>query len=191
MGRGQFASVDGQQSTVALYLCHCLEHMGIPSLLQEDVIPSLTTVAARSLGVEALKNPQEEPLRFRYSLPGTTRVVSLFEIFVPDFWKSNYADGAFFKDRVVVVGATAEVARLSLHAVGQAFRSRNQPPRPCCHASRKLAQAGGARVNPRRDRLCRAGRCRSDYLAPRRSKMARRRHGWRSDLMAGPFALRF
>ena len=82
--------------------------MGIPSLLQEDVIPSLTTVAARSLGVDAPKNPAGDPLRFRYSLPGTTRVVSLFEIFVPDFWKSNYAEGAFFKDRVVVVGATAE-----------------------------------------------------------------------------------
>jgi adenylate cyclase len=82
--------------------------MGIASLPQEDAVPSLTTVAARSLGVEAPNNPKEEPLRFRYSLPGTTRVISLFEIFVPDFWKSNYADGAFFKDRVVLVGATAE-----------------------------------------------------------------------------------
>ena len=82
--------------------------MGIASLPQEDTVPSLTTVAARSLGVDAPNNPNHEPLRFRYSLPGTTRVISLFEIFVPDFWKSNYADGAFFKDRVVLVGATAE-----------------------------------------------------------------------------------
>ncbi len=82
--------------------------MGIASLPQEDAVPSLTTVAARSLGVDAPNNPKGEPLRFRYSLPGTTRVISLFEIFVPDFWKSNYAEGAFFKDRVVLVGATAE-----------------------------------------------------------------------------------
>ena len=82
--------------------------MGIASLPQEEAVPSLTTVAARSLGVEAPKNPQGEPLRFRYSLPGTARVISLFEIFVPDFWKSNYAEGAFFKDRVVLIGATAE-----------------------------------------------------------------------------------
>ena len=82
--------------------------MGIPSLPHEDVIPSLTTVAARSLGVAAPKNPEGEPLRFRYSLPGTARVISLFEIFVPAFWKSNYAEGGFFKDRVVLVGATAE-----------------------------------------------------------------------------------
>ena len=84
------------------------EVMGIPSLPHEDLIPSLTTVAARALGVAAPKNPKEEPLRFRYSLPGTARVISLLEIFVPAFWKSNYADGGFFKDRVVLVGATAE-----------------------------------------------------------------------------------
>ena len=33
--------------------------MGIASLPQEDAVPSLTTVAARSLGVEAPKNPQQ------------------------------------------------------------------------------------------------------------------------------------
>jgi adenylate cyclase len=82
--------------------------MGIRSLPQEDAVPSLTTVAARSLGVDAPKNPSEEPIRFRYSLPGTARVISLFEIFVPEFWKRNYAEGAFFKDRVVLVGGTAE-----------------------------------------------------------------------------------
>ena len=54
------------------------------------------------------ENPEHRPLRFRYSLPGTTRVVSLFEIFVPEFWKKNYGDGKFFKDRIVLVGATAE-----------------------------------------------------------------------------------
>jgi adenylate cyclase len=82
--------------------------MGSRSLPHEDAVPSLATVAARSLGVDAPKNPTEEPLRFRYSLPGTARVISLFEIFVPEFWKRNYANGAFFKDRVVLVGGTAE-----------------------------------------------------------------------------------
>jgi adenylate cyclase len=82
--------------------------MGLPSFPQEDAVPSLTSVASRSLGVEPPENPRREPLRFRYSLPGTTPVISLFEIFVPDFWKRNYAEGKFFKDRVVMVGATAE-----------------------------------------------------------------------------------
>ncbi len=82
--------------------------MGVPPLPQEEAIPSLTAVASRSLGVQPPANPRGEPLRFRYSRPGTTRVISLFEIFVPDFWNRNYGGGAFFKDRVVLIGATAE-----------------------------------------------------------------------------------
>ena len=79
--------------------------MGIERVPHEDAFPSLAAVAARSLGVEPPKNQQE---RFRYSLPGSAPVISLFELFLPEIWKRNYADGAFFKDRVVLVGSTAE-----------------------------------------------------------------------------------
>ncbi len=82
--------------------------IGVPTLHHEEVVPSLATVSARLLGATVPESPEHEPLRFRYSLPGTARLVSLFEIFVPEFWKSNYGDGAFFKDRIVLVGATAE-----------------------------------------------------------------------------------
>jgi len=30
---------------------------------------------------------------------------SLFEIFVPDYWKQNYASGEFFRGKIVVIGA--------------------------------------------------------------------------------------
>jgi adenylate cyclase len=30
---------------------------------------------------------------------------SLFEIFVPEFWRQNYRSGAFFRDKIVIVGA--------------------------------------------------------------------------------------
>ncbi len=82
--------------------------MGVPSLAHEDAVPSLTLVATRLLGGRLPENPKHEPLRFRYSLPATARVVSLFEIFVPAFWNSNYGGGEYFKDRVVLIGATAE-----------------------------------------------------------------------------------
>jgi CHASE2 domain-containing sensor protein len=81
--------------------------MGVPTLPDEEVVPSLPGVSTRLLGGAMPENPDHSPLRFRYSLPGTTRVVSLFEIFVPEFWKKNYDDGKFFKDRIVLVGATA------------------------------------------------------------------------------------
>ena len=82
--------------------------MGVAPLPQEEAVPSLVATIARKLGADPPKASRGETLRFRYSLPGSTRVISLFEIFVPEFWKANYGDGAFFKDRVVLVGATAE-----------------------------------------------------------------------------------
>lgn len=45
--------------------------------------------------------------RFRYTAPPRQgfRPRSLFEIFVPEYWKHNYKSGAFFRDKIVVVGA--------------------------------------------------------------------------------------
>ena len=37
--------------------------------------------------------------------PGTFRPYSLHEIFVPEYWKRNSAGGAFFRDKIVVIGA--------------------------------------------------------------------------------------
>ncbi|HEY5778230.1 MAG TPA: adenylate/guanylate cyclase domain-containing protein, partial [Terrimicrobiaceae bacterium] len=93
----------------SLYTAATLSNiMGKPSLSHEDPVPSLASVSTRLLGADVPDNPQHEPMRFRYALPGTARLVSLFEVFVPDFWRSNYAGGEFFKDRIVLVGATAE-----------------------------------------------------------------------------------
>ena len=33
----------------------------------------------------------------------------LYEVFDPKFWHANYGDGAFFKDKVIVVGVSAQV----------------------------------------------------------------------------------
>lgn len=37
--------------------------------------------------------------------PGTFRPYSIHEIFVPEYWKRNYAGGAFFRDKIVIIGA--------------------------------------------------------------------------------------
>ncbi len=44
---------------------------------------------------------------FRYTAPPRMgfRPRSLFEIFVPDYWKQNYQSGEFFRDKIVIVGA--------------------------------------------------------------------------------------
>src|SRR4029077_11581061 len=33
----------------------------------------------------------------------------LYEVFDPKLWHANYADGAFFKDKIVLVGASAQI----------------------------------------------------------------------------------
>ena len=38
--------------------------------------------------------------------PGTFRPYSIHEIFVPEYWKRNYASGAFFRDKIVIIGAS-------------------------------------------------------------------------------------
>jgi len=39
--------------------------------------------------------------------PGTFAPQSVFQIFVPTLWEANYASGAYFKDKIVVVGPDA------------------------------------------------------------------------------------
>ena len=38
--------------------------------------------------------------------PGTFHPHSIHELFVPKYWRRNYASGAFFKDKLVIVGAS-------------------------------------------------------------------------------------
>ena len=37
----------------------------------------------------------------------------LYEVFDPKLWHANYADGAFFKDKIVMVGPSAQVVARS------------------------------------------------------------------------------
>lgn len=60
-------------------------------------------VVARATGRD-LADPETHILRF--SGPARTFPPrSAFEIFVPDYWTRNYANGEFFRDKIVVVGA--------------------------------------------------------------------------------------
>jgi adenylate cyclase len=48
-----------------------------------------------------------DPRLFRFTAPPRQGFAprSLFEIFVPDYWKHNYAAGEFFRGKIVIVGA--------------------------------------------------------------------------------------
>ena len=82
------------------------EIAGLKTLPGEEALPTLATAAARLLGGAPPEN--RGPRRFRYALPGSLKIISLHELFVPAYWAANSQDGRFFQDRVVIIGATAE-----------------------------------------------------------------------------------
>jgi len=45
----------------------------------------------------------------RFTSPDAFAPRPLYEVFDPKFWHANYADGAFFKDKIVMVGSSAQV----------------------------------------------------------------------------------
>ena len=75
----------------------------------QEVFESLAARVARKAGY-ASRIPTDHLARlFRYAYRGETllntqKPPSLYQIFVPTFWEKNYANGAFFKDKIVLVG---------------------------------------------------------------------------------------
>jgi adenylate cyclase len=67
------------------------------------------SIAARTLARAGLagKIPADRDLhRMRLAgPPGTFPARSIFEIFVPEFWERNYQGGAFFRGKIVIIGA--------------------------------------------------------------------------------------
>jgi adenylate cyclase len=71
------------------------------------------SLAARAL--EKLGRGQDVPRdlqmhAIRFSAPDAFPPRSLYEVFDPKLWHSNYADGAFFKDKLVIIGSSAQIA---------------------------------------------------------------------------------
>ncbi len=82
---------------------------GLPANPSEEVFYSF---AARGLeqigrGSDIPRNHKAHLIRFSSDEAYPPR--PLYEVFDPKFWHANYADGAFFKDKIVVVGVSAQV----------------------------------------------------------------------------------
>ena len=75
----------------------------------EEVYQSL---AARALAKIGHANDVPQDFRghmIRFTSPDAFAPRPLYEVFDPKFWRANYADGAFFKDKIVMVGSSAQV----------------------------------------------------------------------------------
>jgi len=70
-----------------------------------DICLSLAAQAAIKAGFAASIPPGYDRQPFRFSgPPGTYAPHSIFEIFAPEYWSHNYANGAFFRGKIVVIG---------------------------------------------------------------------------------------
>ena len=75
----------------------------------EEVYQSLAARALTQIG-HANDVPQDfRGHMIRFTSPDAFAPRPLYEVFDPKFWHANYADGAFFKDKIVMVGSSAQV----------------------------------------------------------------------------------
>ena len=75
----------------------------------ERVFDSLAARIAQKAGLGAKVPPDHVPHLIRYAYQSETllksqKPPSLYQIFVPTFWENNYGNGAFFRDKIVLVG---------------------------------------------------------------------------------------
>jgi len=82
---------------------------GLPSHPSEGIYESLSARALTKMG-----HGSDVPNDFRGHMIRFTALDAfeprpLYEVFDPKFWHANYADGAFFKDKIVMVGRSAQI----------------------------------------------------------------------------------
>jgi adenylate cyclase len=81
----------------------------LPSYPGEEIYESLSARALAKIG-----HGNDVPQDFRghmvrFTSPDAFAPRPLYEVFDPKFWHANYADGAFFKNKIVMVGSSAQV----------------------------------------------------------------------------------
>lgn len=89
------------------YTTSASQLMGLPPMVDEERIPSLTARAVRKMGLENLVPESEKDFRFRFAGPsGTFQPYSVSELFAPSAWNAVPLNGGeFFRDKIVLVGA--------------------------------------------------------------------------------------
>src|SRR6266571_1422163 len=101
-------SIDGK-TRASIYRLTDRQLEGLPAHPSEQVYESLSARALAKMG-----HGNDVPRDFRghmirFTDPDAFEARPLYEVFDPKFWNANYADGAFFKDKIVVVGPSAQV----------------------------------------------------------------------------------
>jgi adenylate cyclase len=101
-------SIDGKIRSVP-YRVTDWELSGLPPHPGEEIFESLSARALIKLG-----RGDDIPRDFgghmiRFTDPDAVQPRPLYEVFDPKLWHANYADGAFFKNKIVIIGSSAQV----------------------------------------------------------------------------------
>ena len=81
----------------------------LPPDPSQEIYQSLSARALAKIG-HASDVPEDfRGHLIRFTSPDAFAPRPLYEVFDPKFWHANYADGAFFKDKIVMVGSSAQV----------------------------------------------------------------------------------
>ncbi len=100
--------IDGKVRA-AIYRVTDRQLAGLPPHPSEEIYESLSARAVTKMG-----HGSDVPNDFRGHMIRFTALDAfeprpLYEVSDPKFWHANYADGAFFKDKIVMVGPSAQV----------------------------------------------------------------------------------
>src|SRR6267142_908801 len=135
-------SIDGK-TRAATYSVTDRQLVGLPRHPSEEVYESLS---ARALAKIGKGNDVPRDFRghmIRFTAPDAFQPRPLYEIFDPELWRANYANGAFFKDKIVLVGPSAQV----LHDVVDTPMSPTSPG-PTLHLQAMAAALGHVFLRP-------------------------------------------
>ena len=101
-------SIDGK-TRAATYRVTARQLAGLPSYPGEEVYQSLAARALSKIG-HARDVPQDlGGHMIRFTAPDAFEPHPLYEVFDRKLWHANYGDGAFFKNKIVIVGPSAQV----------------------------------------------------------------------------------
>lgn len=82
---------------------------GLKPFSGEEIFESFSARALQKLGQASNVIRDRQPHPIRFSERGAYPPRPLYEVFDSKLWTANYADGAFFKDKIVIVGASAQI----------------------------------------------------------------------------------
>jgi adenylate cyclase len=82
---------------------------GVPGAPGELIYDSLEARALKKLGDADAVPGDFEAHAIRFGPEEAYSPIPLYELFLPSTWHANYQDGAFFKDKIVIVGMSAQI----------------------------------------------------------------------------------